>query len=41
MLIHFDFDKEIVVQTDASDIVSAGILSHPGPDGLLHSMAFF
>jgi len=41
MLIHFDFDKEIVVETDASDIASASILSQPGSDGLLHPIAFF
>jgi len=41
ILIHFDFDKEIVVETDASDIGSAGILSQPGPEGLLHLIAFF
>jgi len=41
ILIHFDFDKEILVETDASDIASAGILSEPGLDGLLHPIAFF
>jgi len=41
ILIHFDFGAQIVVKTDASDIASAGILSQPGPDGLLHSIAFF
>jgi len=41
ILIHFDFDKEIVVETNASDIASAGILSQPGSDRLLHPLAFF
>ena len=41
ILIHFDFEKPIVVETDASDIASAGILSQLGPDGLLHLIAFF
>jgi len=41
ILIHFDFDKEIVVETDASDIASAGILSQLGLDGLRHPIAFF
>jgi len=41
ILIHFDFDKKIVVETDASDIASASILSQPGSDGLLHPIAFF
>jgi len=40
ILIHFDFDKEIVVETEASDVGSAGILSQPGPDWLLHPIAF-
>ena len=41
ILIHFDFDKEILVETNACDIASAGILSQPGSDGLLHPIAFF
>ena len=41
ILIHFDFEKEIVVETEASDVGSAGILSQPGPEGLLHPIAFF
>jgi len=41
ILIYFDFDKEIVLETDASDIASAGILSQPGSDRLLHPIAFF
>ena len=41
ILIQFCFNKEIVVETDASNIASAGILSQPGPDSLLHPIAFF
>jgi len=41
ILIHFDFDKEIVVETDPSDIASGSIPSQPGPQGLLHGIAFF
>jgi len=41
ILLHFDFAKEILVDTDASDIASAGILSQPGSDRLLHPIAFF
>jgi hypothetical protein len=41
ILRHFDFDKEIVVETDASDYVSAGVLSQYGDDDLLHPVAFF
>jgi hypothetical protein len=41
ILQRFDFDKDIVVETDASDYVSAGVLSQVGDDGLLHPVAFF
>jgi len=41
ILMHSDFDKEIVVETDGSDIPCAGILSPPGPEGLLHLIGFF
>jgi hypothetical protein len=41
ILRYFDFDREIVVETDASDYVSAGVLSQYGNDGLLHPVAFF
>ena len=38
---HFDYEKETIVETDASDNVSAGVLSQYGEDGLLHPVAFF
>ena len=41
ILIHCDFDKEIVVETDASEIASASILSEPTPDRLLRPIGFF
>jgi len=41
ILLHLDFNKKIVVETDASDIASACILSQLGPDTLLHPLAFF
>ena len=41
ILIHFDYDKEIVVETNASDIASAGVLSQPGSDGRLHPIGLF
>lgn len=41
VLIHFDPEKECVVETDASDYVSAGILSQHGDDGNLHPVAFY
>jgi len=42
ILKHFDPDLEIVVETDASDYVSAGILSqYDKTTGILHPVAFF
>ena len=41
ILMHFDFDKDVIVETDASDYVSAGVLSQYGEDGILHPVAFF
>ena len=41
ILRHFDPDLEIVVETDASDYVSAGVLSQYDKDGVLHPVAFF
>ena len=41
ILAHFDFDKDIIVETDTSDYVSAGVLSQYGKDGILHPVAFF
>ena len=41
ILKHFDPGKEILVETDASDDVSAGILSQRNEEGILHPVAFF
>ncbi|KAH0611537.1 uncharacterized protein H6S33_010802 [Morchella sextelata] len=41
ILMHFDPDRKIVVETDASDYVSAGILSQCDDEGILHPVAFF
>jgi hypothetical protein len=41
ILHHFDADREILVETDASDYVSAGILSQRDDDGVLHPVAYF
>ena len=41
ILRHFDPDNEIIVETDASDYVSAGILSQYDKEGILHPVAFF
>lgn len=40
ILLHFDPSKEVIIECDASDFVSAGVLSQVGPDGLLHPVAF-
>ena len=40
VLKHFDPDLEIIVETDASDYISAGILSQYH-DRILHPVAFF
>ena len=41
ILRHFDHDREIIVETDASDYVSAGNLSQYDEAGILHPVAFF
>jgi hypothetical protein len=41
ILRHFDHDWEVIVETDASDYVSAGILSQYDDEGILHPVAFF
>ena len=41
VLRHFDPDKEIIVETDASDYVSAGVISQYDANGILHPVAFF
>jgi len=41
ILRHFDYNCEIVVETDASDYVSAGILSQYDDEGTLHPVAFY
>jgi transposase InsO family protein len=37
----FDWAKDVILETDASDYVSAGILSQLGDDGILRPVAFF
>ncbi|ODM16166.1 hypothetical protein SI65_08600 [Aspergillus cristatus] len=37
----FDWNKEVILETDASDYVSAGVLSQYDGDGVLHPVAFF
>jgi len=41
ILRHFDYDREIIIKTDASDYVFAGILSQYDDEGVLHSLAFY
>ena len=41
VLRHFDHDKPIIVETAASDFVSAGVLSQHDDDGVLHPVASF
>jgi hypothetical protein len=41
ILRHFDYDREVIVETDASDFVSAGVLSQYDDNGVLHPVAFF
>ena len=38
---HFDHDREIIVETDASDYVSAGVLSQYDNHGVLHPVVFY
>ena len=41
ILIHFDADRKIVVETDASDYVSGGVLSQYNSEGILRPVAYF
>jgi len=40
ILRHFDHNREVIIQTDASDYVSAGVLSQREDEGVLHPVAF-
>jgi hypothetical protein len=41
VLAHFDFEKEIVLERDASSYVSTGDLSQHNDQGVLYPVAFF
>jgi len=41
ILAAFDWEKDILLETDASDYVSAGVLSQYGDDGQLRPVAYF
>jgi len=40
ILRHFDHSREVIIETDASDYVSAGVLSQRDDEGVLHPVAF-
>jgi len=41
VLRHFDHDRVVIIETDASDHVSAGLISQYDADGVLHPVAYF
>jgi hypothetical protein len=41
VLARFDPDRDVIVETDASDYVSAGVLSQYDDDNVLHPVAYF
>lgn len=41
ILRHFDYERDIVVKTDASNFVCAGVLSQYDDDGVLHPVAYY
>jgi len=41
VLRHFDHDREVIIETDASDYVSAGDLSQHDDNGVLYPVASF
>ena len=41
ILAHFDPNKEILVETNASDYVSTGVMSQHDSNSILHPVAFF
>jgi hypothetical protein len=41
ILAHFDPDWDIIVEMDASDYVSTGVLSQYDDNNVLHPMAYF
>ena len=41
ILVHFDFEKKYILETDPSNNVSTGIFSQYGEDRLLYPMVFF
>jgi hypothetical protein len=41
ILAHFNPDCNVIVETDASNYVSAGVLSQYNNDGILHPVTYF
>jgi hypothetical protein len=41
ILTPFDWTREVILETDASDYVSAGVMSQYDDEGVLHPVAFF
>ena len=41
ILMHFDYEKKTVVETDASNHVAAGVMSQYDNKGILHPIAYF
>jgi hypothetical protein len=38
---HFDHEMVVIIENDASEYVSEGVLSQPGDDGVLHHLAYY
>lgn len=41
ILEYFDCTREVVVETDTLDLISAGVLSQQRDDGVLHQVVFY
>ena len=41
VLRHFNHDREVIIETDASNYVSAGVLSQYADDGVLHPVGYY
>ena len=41
MLQNFNLEKPVIIEMNASDYVTAGVLSQPDEEGNLHSVTFF
>ena len=38
---HFDYEREVIIEIDASDYESAGVLSQRADEGVLHPVAYY